>query len=316
VAVPWLSGRTVHKLIKLNFKNRQTIEQLELYSSTIVPTHFTMSTKKMPKKVSFAPSARVRLVPELSEFTREDMEKLWMLGNEEEVSRGATVSDVVAMRRLFKKGCSIDAILSRGEEDSSGDETCFRGIEHMVTSTVAREKKSRRIRSIRAVLIEQERQRKMGENESTLLASVYFHATKHARDRAIKDASGDLNFVIDHVLPAMKIDKPHLMWSLPSLSKNNEKPHLIRPSSPLSEKRTSLSRSESSPIDTDEMLPDVDRSNHSHAHHHRPPKANDLLQQNFTALEMQVPSKVAFVDRRRRGSPSSTCQCQRNAKTA
>jgi len=267
-----------------------------------------MSTKKMPKKVSFAPSKRIRLVPKLSEFTREDIEKLWMLGDEEEMSRIATVSDVVAMRRLFKNGCPIDAILSRSE-----DATCFRGIEHMVTSSVTREKKSRRIRSIRAVLIEQERQRKMGENAPTLLASVYFHATKYARDTAVEYASGDVQYVLNHVLPT--IDMPHLIRSLPSLPENG-KPHLMRSLSPFSEKRTSLSRSESSPINTAEMLPDMDRSNHSHAHNHRPPKANELLQQNFTAREMKVSSKLDFVDRRQRFFPSSTRQCQKNATTA
>lgn len=260
-----------------------------------------MSPPRLPKEVSFAPSARIYLVPGLSEFTKKQIHQLWLQDEEEEASRDAVVSDIVIMRRLYKKGYSIKEILSGGENESTDDATCFRGIEHMVTSDESREKKARRKRAVRAVLVEQERQRQMGEKEPDLIASASLHATNYARDRAIEIASGDLRYVLNHVVPTMKMKR-----SIPS-------PSL---SSSSSEKRRPLRRSQSPPTDTDEMSADMDRSNHSHAHRYRPQKANEMLQNNLTALEIQLTSKLSFEGSRTPSPPSSIRQCQKAAKTA
>ena len=264
-----------------------------------------MSPPRLPKEVSFAPSARIYLVPGLSEFTQKQIHQIWLQDEEEEASRDAVVSDVVIMRRLYKKGYSIKEILSGRENESTDDATCFRGIEHMVTSDASREKKARRKRAVRAVLVEQERQHQMGEEEPDLIASASLHATKYARDRAIEIASGDLRYVLNHVVPTMKIKRSNSAQS--SLSS----------SSSSTDKRRALYRSQTPPTDTDEMSEDMDRSNHSHAHRHRPQMANEMLQQNLTALEMQLTSKLSFGGESRPPTPpSSIRQCQKAAKTA
>ena len=256
-----------------------------------------MLPPRLPKEVSFAPSARIHLVPGLSEFTPKQIHQLWLQDEEEEASRDAVVSDVVIMRRLHKKGYSVKEILSGSENESTDDATCFRGIEHMVTSTESREKKARRKRAVRAVLVEQERQRQIGEEEPNLIASASLHATKYARDRAIEFASGDLMYVLNHVVPTMK--GPNSLQSSTTFS---------------SESRRAPRRSQSTPIDTDEMSADMDRSNHSHAHRYRPQK---MIQQNLTALEMQLASKLSFGGENRPPTrPSSIRQCQKAAKTA
>ena len=260
-----------------------------------------MSPPRLPKEVSFATSARIYLVPGLSEFTQKQIHQIWLQDEEEEASRDAVVSDVVIMRRLYKKGYSIKEILSGRENESTDDATCFRGIEHMVTSDASREKKARRKRAVRAVLVEQERQHQMGEEKPDLIASASLHATKYARDRAIEIASGDLRYVLNHVVPTMKMKRSTTPQS--SLSRSSEKKRQLR-------------RSQSPPTDTDEMSADMDRSNHSHAHRYRPLKANDVSQQDLTALEMQLTSKLSLGESRPPTPPSSIRQCQKAAKTA
>lgn len=256
----------------------------------------------MPKDVSFAPSARIYLVPGLSEYTQKQIQQLWLQDEEEDASRDAVVSDVVIMRRLHKKGYTMSEILSGSENESTDDATCFRGIEHMVTSDVSRERKFRRQRALRAVLVEQERQRQMGESDPSLLASASLHATKYARDRAIEFATGDLRYVVKHVVPTMRMKRLNSTQSFASSS---------------SGKQRELRRSQTPPTDTDEMSADMDRSNHSHAHRYRPQKANEMTRNNLTALEMQLTSKLTFGGESRPPTPpSSIRQCQKAAKTA
>lgn len=257
---------------------------------------------RLPKEVSFAQSARIYLVPSLSEFSQKQLHQLWLQDKEEEASRDAVVSDVVIMRRLHKKGYSIREILSGSENESTDDATCFRGIEHMVTSDTSRERKSRRQRALCAVLVEQERQRQMGESDPSLIASASLHATKYARDRAIELATGDLRYVVKHVVPTMRMKRLNSTQSSASSSFGKER---------------QLRRSQSPPTDTDEISADMDRSNHSHAHRYRPQKANEMTHNNLTALEMQLTSKLTFEGESRPPTPpSSIRQCQKAAKTA
>ena len=140
-----------------------------LKTSTSIAKHFS---------VGFNHRTRVYLVPNVSSYSEEEYDACFTT----EADEKRNTNDIVKTITVMRTGSATD----RQCEDF-----CDRGLEHMASSAVARQRKEDRARVIDSVLDEQDDQWDAGYYDGDRLASVSQHLTSGATDLAAMRAHSD-----------------------------------------------------------------------------------------------------------------------------
>jgi hypothetical protein len=117
-------------------------------------------TPKSPRSVSFAPQVDSQSSLHLNDYTEEEIKTSWYSNDE---------------YKMVKLACRVTvSVVAQGE--LLPPDQCFRGLEHKTKEGMQTRMMSQ-IHSLSAVMDEQDRQRKEGEQDDVHLALVYMNDT-------------------------------------------------------------------------------------------------------------------------------------------
>ena len=94
------------------------------------------------RSITFNRRTKVYLIESLEEYTDKEIEKVWITSSEEKASQKDFIKNIAAQRQGHKE-----------DEEKS---ICFLGIEHFMSQATLDERKMRKIRTIDAVLNQQD----------------------------------------------------------------------------------------------------------------------------------------------------------------
>ena len=135
------------------------------------------ATPPRSRRVSFGQEIKVNFVRSLVWEHKSD---IWLSADEMALFKASLAYEVWALRRSLGGSCTAEALLKREDDENF----TMMGLENHLSSSACRTVEARRRATRRAVMFEQERQRRSGSSDPDLLANVSEVASVVSRRRA------------------------------------------------------------------------------------------------------------------------------------